>query len=56
MRAAALAKVPGGTVRVMHAEGTGYEAHVTKADGTHVEVMLDREFKVTSVEQHRGPR
>ncbi len=32
------------------AESTGaaYEAHVTKSDGTHVEVLLDKNFKVIS--------
>jgi hypothetical protein len=52
VEAAAVEAVPGGTVD--HAEqdreGTGYHAHVTKADGTHVIVHEDEAFAVTSVE------
>ena len=56
-KAAALAKVPGGTVlrTETDGEGGGYEAHVRKSDGTEVEVKLDRQFKVTGVEQHDRP-
>lgn len=55
-----LAELPGSTVSRMSAEssreGTGaaYEAHVTKADGTNVEVLLDKNFKVTAVNADRG--
>lgn len=58
VRAAALEKVPGGTVlRVETDEGGVYEAHVRKADGTEVEVKVDRDFTVTAVETRaaRGP-
>jgi hypothetical protein len=52
VRAAALAAVPGGTVvRVETSrDGAGYEAHVTKADGTQVVVRVDKNFKVTSID------
>ena len=56
VRAAALAAVPGGTVQRVEndAEGSPYEAHVTKADGTNVTVKVDSNFNVTSTEA--GPR
>ena len=56
VKAAALAAVPGGTVQRVEndAEGSPYEAHMTKADGTHVTVKVDSNFKVTSTEDgHR---
>lgn len=52
-KAAAIAKV-GGTVDSATTENDGsiasaaYEAHVTKADGTHVTVILDSSFNVIS--------
>ena len=51
-KAAALAAVPGGTVQRVEndAEGDVYEAHMTKADGSHVTVKLDASFKVTTIE------
>lgn len=57
VKAAALAAVPGGTVERVEtdAEGSPYEAHMTKADGTHVTVKVDKDFKVTTVETDRGP-
>jgi uncharacterized membrane protein YkoI len=50
--AAAQAAVPGGTVKHVYADGTSgnYEAHATKADGTRVEIMIDANFAVTSVQ------
>lgn len=53
---AALAAVPGGTIERVEndAEGSPYEAHMTKADGSHVTVKVDANFKVTSTED--GPR
>jgi hypothetical protein len=56
VRAAASAAVPGGTIERVEtdAEGSPYEAHMTKADGSHVTVKVDANFKVTSVES--GPR
>lgn len=56
VKAAALAAVPGGTVQRVEndAEGSPYEAHMTKADGTQVTVKVDSNFKVTSTEDgHR---
>ena len=52
VNAAALAAVPGATVdRVENdAEGATYEAHMTKADGSHVTVKFDASFNVTSIE------
>ena len=53
MKAAALQAVPGATVDRVEtdAEGSPYEAHMTKGDGTHVTAKVDSNFKVTSVEQ-----
>ena len=58
-KAAALAKV-GGTADRASTENdssnadAAYEVHVTKADGTHVEVILDKAFAVLSVETGRN--
>ncbi len=53
--AAALAAVPGGTVLRVETDSDGtYEAHVTKSDGTEVEVKMDKDFNVTSVEEFTG--
>jgi hypothetical protein len=57
VKAAALAKVPGGKVlRVESDRGGVYEAHVQKSDGSEVEVKVDKSFKVASVEEHDGLR
>jgi flagellar hook-length control protein FliK len=65
--AAAQAAVPDGTiVRVeTDSDGSPYEAHVTKADGTQVVVKVDASFTVTATEdmptggpqggRHQGP-
>jgi uncharacterized membrane protein YkoI len=56
-KAAAVAKV-GGTASSASTEndstlaGAAYEVHVTKADGSHVEVVLDKDFNVLAVESH----
>jgi hypothetical protein len=54
--AAALAKVSGTVERtetdVDH--GSPYEAHVRKADGTQVEVLVDENFNVTAVNDMGG--
>ena len=52
VKAAALAAVPGGTIERVEndAEGSPYEAHMTKADGTHVTVKVGADFKVTTIE------
>ena len=54
--AAALAAVPGGTVERVEtdAEGAAFEAHMTKADGSHVTVKFDANFNVTATED--GPQ
>jgi hypothetical protein len=56
VRAAASAAVPGATIDRVEtdAEGSPYEAHMTKADGSQVTVKFDANFKVTNVET--GPR
>jgi uncharacterized membrane protein YkoI len=56
LKAAALKAVPGGTVHRVEtdADGAKYEAHMTKADGTHVTVKLDKNLKVTQVEDGMG--
>lgn len=57
VKAAALAKVPGGTVeRVENDVDTGspYEAHVKKSDGSEVVVYVDASFKVTGTDTMPG--
>ena len=56
VRVAATAAVPGATIERVEtdAEGSPYEAHMTKGDGSEVTVKVDANFKVTSVES--GPR
>lgn len=52
VRAAALAKVPGGTIERVETDvdhGSPYEAHVTKSDGTQLEVLVNSDFEVTAV-------
>src|SRR3954467_5199039 len=62
---AASAEIPGGTVWRASTEdpndrsGAKYEVHVTKADGSEVEVLLDSAFKVIKTQdspQHAGDR
>jgi hypothetical protein len=50
--AAAQAAVPGATIERVEndAEGAVYEAHMVKADGSHVTVKLDANFSVTGIE------
>jgi len=61
VKAAALAKVDG-TLDLATTENdssnpaAAYEAQVTKADGTHVTVILDKDATVLSVETGHGPR
>ena len=54
VKAAALAAVPGGTVERVEndAEGSPYEAHMTKSDGSQVTVKVDSNFAVTTIEDH----
>ena len=50
--AAAQDELDGGTVNGVRALSTGsYVVHVTKSEGTHVHVLLDPSFAVTSVEE-----
>jgi hypothetical protein len=53
--AAAQAAVPDGTIERVEndAEGAAYEAHVVKADGSHVTVKMDSSFAVTGIEAGR---
>ena len=53
VRAAALARVSGGTVDRVETDADGhaaYEAHMTKSDGSRVTVYVDKSFDVVSVE------
>ena len=56
VRAAAQAAVPGGTIQRVEtdAEGSPYEAHMTKSDGSRVTVKVDKDFKVTSTQTGFG--
>jgi hypothetical protein len=58
VKAAAEAKVSGGTVERVETDvdhGSPYEAHVRKADGTELEVLVNKDFEVTAVNT-MGPR
>jgi len=52
VKAAALTAVPGATVdrAETDSEGSPYEAHMTKSDGSRVTVKVDSNFAVTNVE------
>jgi uncharacterized membrane protein YkoI len=54
--AAAQAAVPGGTIDRVETDNDGvYEAHVTKADGTHVIVQIAADYSVTgTIDQPQG--
>ena len=57
VKAAALAKVPGATVLRVETDadhGSPYEAHLRKSDGTEVEVLVNKDFEATAVNEHRG--
>ena len=56
VKQAALDKVPGATViRVETDEqGSPYEVHLTKSDGSEVTVKVDKDFNVTAVEDGFG--
>ena len=54
VKAAAEAKVSGGTVERVETDvdhGSPYEAHVRKSDGTELEVLVNKDFQVTAVNQ-----
>jgi uncharacterized membrane protein YkoI len=58
VKQAALAKVSGGTIIRVETDsdhGSPYEAHVRKPDGSQVEVLVNKQFKVTAVNAF-GPR
>ena len=58
VKGAALAKVPGGTVLRVETDadhGSPYEAHVRKSDGTEVEVLVNKDFEATAVNEMRHP-
>ena len=58
VKAAALAKVPGGTVERVETDvdhGSPYEAHIRKADGTELEVLVNKDFTVTAVNTMQHP-
>jgi hypothetical protein len=53
VKAAALAKVPGGTIVRVETDADGnaaYEAHMVSSDGTPVTVYVNKQFEVVSVE------
>ena len=54
--AAAKAAVPGATIIRVETDsgGAAYEAHMRKADGSYVTVKMDKNFKVTSVDNGFG--
>ncbi|MEA2366758.1 MAG: hypothetical protein QOI32_2270 [Thermoleophilaceae bacterium] len=58
VRAAALDKVGGGTVERVETDAdhsSPYEAHVRRADGTELEVLVNESFSVTAVNQMQHP-
>ena len=58
VKAAAEAAVSGGTVERVENDAEAnapYEAHVVKADGSHVTVYVNADFTVKSVEADAGP-
>jgi hypothetical protein len=54
--AAAESAVPGGTIERVEtdAEGAAFEAHLVKADGSHVTVKLNADFSVASIDNGMG--
>ena len=58
VRDAALAKVDGGTIERVETDadhGSPYEAHVRKSDGTELEVLVNKSFEVTAVNEMQHP-
>jgi uncharacterized membrane protein YkoI len=58
VKAAALKKVPGGTIERVETDvdhGSPYEAHVKKSDGTELEVLVNKDFAVTAVNTMQHP-
>jgi uncharacterized membrane protein YkoI len=56
VKQAALDKVPGATVLRVEtdAQGSAYEAHLRKSDGSEVTVKVDKQFNATAVENGFG--
>jgi uncharacterized membrane protein YkoI len=56
VKQAALAKVPGATVLRVEtdSEGSPYEAHLRKSDGTEVTAKVNKQFEVTAVDNGFG--
>jgi hypothetical protein len=58
VRAAAAAKVSGGTIERVETDadhGSPYEAHVRRSDGTELEVLVNKDFEVTAVNEMQHP-
>ena len=58
VRAAAVAKVSGGTIERVETDadhGSPYEAHVRRSDGTELEVLVNKDFSVTAVNEMQHP-
>jgi hypothetical protein len=57
VKQAALDKVPGATVLRVEtdAQGSPYEAHLQKSDGSQVTVKVNKQFEATDVESGFGP-
>ena len=58
VRAAALDRVDGGTVERVETDadhGSPYEAHVRRPDGTELEVLVNKDFEVTAVNEMQHP-
>jgi hypothetical protein len=58
VREAALAKVDGGTIERVETDadhGSPYEAHVRRSDGTELEVLVNKDFEVTAVNEMQHP-
>jgi hypothetical protein len=58
VRQAALDKVGGGTVERVETDadhGSPYEAHIRRSDGTELEVLVNKDFSVTAVNEMGQP-
>lgn len=58
VRRAALDKVGGGTVERVETDadhGSPYEAHIRRSDGTELEVLVNKDFSVTAVNEMQHP-
>jgi hypothetical protein len=58
VRQAALDKVGGGTLERVETDadhGSPYEAHIRRSDGTELEVLVNKDFSVTAVNEMQHP-